>query len=339
MVYLFSSLKLRLQMFSNFVKSKPLITCLSYIILMLSILKKTVKDESLRKIKDVSPGSWICLIEPTKSEIETVVSNLNLDRKNIIDALDEYEPTRIEKDENAIYVLIRIPVEDMKAVYTIPIGIILTSDYIITVTRKMNYAIDTILSRNKDIYTTQRINFMIHLFLLTSEAYELYLKRISKEIKRKKARIRDLSNNDIINIIKQEEILNDFISSFLPTVNVFEKVLSGKFIPLYRQDKDIIEDVLINSKQTLELCRSNIKTATNIREAYSTVLSNNLNKIIKLLTVFTIVLAIPTTIASLFGMNVVLPMQDNKSMFWYILLSVTLLTIILIVIFYKKRWI
>ncbi|MBU4300253.1 MAG: magnesium transporter CorA family protein [Nanoarchaeota archaeon] len=306
---------------------------------MISVFKKTIRDKELQQIDEPKVGSWISLVDPTEEEINKIVDELELDRKNLTDALDEYELPRIEKEEGVMYVLIKTPIEEQDAIYTIPIGIVVTKDYIITITKKTNSVIESVLSKNKNICTTQKINFMIHLFLLVSDKYDQYLKKISKDIKRRKTKMADLSNEDIINIIKQEEVLNDFISSFLPTVNIFEKLLGGKYIPLYQNDKDIIEDVLINSRQTLDLCRSNIKTATNIREAYSTVLSNNLNKTIKLLTVFTIILAIPTTIASLFGMNVLLPMKDNPHMFLYILSFVFGITLLLVYIFFRKKWI
>ena len=306
---------------------------------MISVFKKTIHDKELRQVDEPKQGSWISLVDPTEEEINKIVNDLDLDRKNLTDALDEYELPRIEKEEDVMYVLIKTPLEENDAIYTIPIGIVITKDYVITITKKMNSVIESVLSKNKNIYTTQKINFMIHLFLLVSNKYDHYLKKISKEIKRRKTKMADLSNDDIINIIKQEDVLNDFISSFLPTVNIFEKLLGGKYIPLYQNDKDIIEDVLINSRQTLDICKSNITTATNIREAYSTVLSNNLNKTIKLLTVFTIILAIPTTIASLFGMNVLLPMKDNPRMFVYILSTVFGITALLIYIFFRKKWI
>ncbi len=306
---------------------------------MITIYKKTLKDDVLREIDKPARGSWISLVNPTKDEINKISADLNIDKKNLLDALDEYELPRLEKHDNAIYVLIKTPIEEKNSIFTIPICIVITNDYIITVTKTMNPVIERMLANNPGVYTTQRINFMIQMFLLVSDMYDVYLKRISKELKRKKAKIRDLSDIDIVNIVKQEEILNDFISSFLPSVIVFEKILGGKVVPLYRQDRDIIEDVLINSRQTLDICRSNIKIATNIREAYSTVLSNNLNKIIKILTFFTIVLAIPTTISSLFGMNVMLPMQDNPNTFLYIVVSVLIVSAILIIIFAKKKWI
>ena len=306
---------------------------------MLEILKKTVKDSDFKKLDSLEVGSWIAAVDPTPEELAYLTDTLGLDKKNITDALDEYELPRIEKDENAIYVLIKVPVENKETVATIPIGIVLTDRYILTIIKKENRVINNIREKKQKIFTTQKINLMTHLFLFASDAYEHDLKNISKEISLRKAKITDLSNKDIVNLIKSEEVLNEFISSFHPMVNIFEKLLGGKYIPLYQQDKDLIEDLLVNSRQTLDLSQSNVKTVINIREAYSTVLSNNLNKIIKVLTFFTIFLAIPTTIASIYGMNIPLPMQDHPQVFNYVATGALLIMSLLFFVFLKKRWI
>ncbi len=305
---------------------------------MLSIYKKTIKDTEFRKLDSLEIGSWVSVVDPTKKEIKYLTENLGLDEKNVLDALDEYEVPRIEKDKDAAYVLIKVPVESKGIISTIPIAIFMTDRHILTITKQDNKVLQSIMEKNAKLYTTQKINLLIQIFLLASDVYENYLKQISKEIYIRKTKITELSNKDIVNLIKYEELLNQFISSFLPMANIFEKILDGKYLPLYKQDKDLIEDLLVNSRQTLDLCRTNMKTVVNIREAYSTVLSNNLNKIIRFLTVFTILLAVPTTISSLYGMNVTLPMQNNPLAFVYIFAMIFVLTVLLVLFFLKKKW-
>ncbi|MCK5334069.1 MAG: magnesium transporter CorA family protein [Candidatus Aenigmarchaeota archaeon] len=305
---------------------------------MLTIFKKTIKDAELRKLDSLEVGSWVSVVDPTKKEIKYLTKTLDLDEKNVLDALDEYEVPRIEKNKDAAYMLIKVPVENEGIISTIPIAIFMTDRHILTITKQDNKVLQSIMENNAKLYTTQKINLLIHIFLLASDVYENYLKQISKEIYLRKAKITDLSNRDIVNLIKYEELLNQFISSFLPMANIFEKILDGKYLPLYRQDKELIEDLLVNSRQTLDLCRTNMKTVVNIREAYSTVLSNNLNKIIRFLTVFTILLAVPTTISSLYGMNVVLPMQNDPLIFIYIFSTIFAVTVLLVLFFMKKKW-
>ena len=305
---------------------------------MLTIFKKTIKDAELRKLDSLEIGSWVSVVDPTKKEIKYLTETLDLDEKNVLDSLDEYEVPRIEKDKNTAYVLIKVPVENKGIISTIPIAIFMTDRHILTITKQDNKVLQSIMEKNAKLYTTQKINLLIHIFLLASDVYENYLKQISKEIYIRKTKITELSNKDIVNLIKYEELLNQFISSFLPMANIFEKILDGKYLPLYKQDKDLIEDLLVNSRQTLDLCRTNMKTVVNIREAYSTVLSNNLNKIIRFLTVFTILLAVPTTISSLYGMNVALPMQSDPLTFIYIFITIFVVTVLLVLVFLKKKW-
>ncbi len=305
---------------------------------MLTIFKKTIKDAELRKIDSLEVGSWVSVVDPTKKEIKYLTETLGLDKKNVLDSLDEYEVPRIEKDKNTAYVLIKVPVEVKGIISTIPIAIFMTDKHILTITKQDNKVLQSILEKNANLYTTQKINLMIHIFLLANDLYENYLKQISKEIYIRKAKITELSNKDIVNLIKYEDLLNMFISSFLPMANIFEKILDGKYLPLYKQDKDLIEDLLVNSRQTLDLCRTNMKTVVNIRDGYSTVMSNNLNKIIKFLTVFTILLAVPTTLSSLYGMNVALPLQSNPLTFSYIFITIFAFTLLLVLFFLKKKW-
>ncbi len=305
---------------------------------MLTIFKKTIKDAELRKLDSLEVGSWVSVVDPTKKEIKYLTETLGLDKKNVLDALDEYEVPRIEKDKNAAYVLIKVPVESKGIISTIPIAIFMTDRHILTITKQDNKVLQSIMEKNAKLYTTQKINLLIHIFLLASDVYENYLKQISKEIYIRKTKITELSNKDIVNLIKYEEVLNQFTSSFLPMANIFEKILDGKYLPLYKQDKDLIEDLLVNSRQTLDLCRTNMKTVVNIRDGYSTVMSNNLNKIIKFLTVFTILLAVPTTLSSLYGMNVALPLQSNPLTFSYIFITIFAFTLLLVLFFLKKKW-
>ena len=147
-----------------------------------------------------------------------------------------------------------------------------------------------------------------------------------------------MENKDIVHLVQHEEVLNGFISSFVPLMNVLEKVLTGKFLTIFEQDKDLIDDLLIDSEQTLQLGKTSIKSITNIREAYSAILANNLNKVMKFLTAITIIFMVPNIIAGFYGMNVHLPLAGNAFAFYHILGGSILLVILITVLFYRKRW-
>ena len=115
-------------------------------------------------------------------------------------------------------------------------------------------------------------------------------------------------------------------------------MLSGKHFKLYEEDKDLIEDLLLSNTQLIELSQNNLRTIVNIREGYSTIMTNNLNRIIKLFTSLTVILTIPTMIASIYGMNINLPLANNPLAFIIIMTSIIIISIILLIIFIKNDW-
>jgi magnesium transporter len=305
---------------------------------MIKIFKKTLKDEKIREIKETVKGSWIYIIEPSKKELRNIAKHFNLNRDILEDCLDEYELPRLEKENFNFYNIIRVPFIKEGTISTIPILIVITNENIITICKSENEILNNLIMEKVRIFTTQKTHFLLNVYHLTITNYDSYLKKISKEVKSKKIKIESLVNEDIINLVHYEETLNDFISSFVPMINILQRILSTRYITIYERDKDIIEDLLMDSKQTHELSITTIKLIKNIREAYSTILTNNLNKIIKLFTSLMIILTIPMIVSSVYGMNISLPLQNSQYSFFYIVLIILIFTFLVTLLFIKKRW-
>jgi magnesium transporter len=124
----------------------------------------------------------------------------------------------------------------------------------------------------------------------------------------------------------------------VPANNVLTKLLSGRFFKLYENDQDLIEDLSLAENQLVDLCRSTLKTIVNIRNAYSTIMTNNLNRVLKMLAALTVVLTIPTIIGSFFGMNVAIPLSSKPQAFWVILASSIILSLLALVVFFRNKW-
>jgi len=307
---------------------------------MIEIYQKTLKSTRTRKLKDISrSGVWINVVNPNEKEIKELVEKTNINKQFIRDALDIYEAPRIEEEKGIFYILTRTPYKDAdNLTTTVPLLIILTPENIITISAQRIEFIQNFISAKIQFCTTQKAKFLIQIFLKISQSYEQYTKFIARDIQRKKIILRELENKDIINLVEWEEVLNNFITSLVPSISVFEGILRKKFISLYEEDKELVDDLIIASRQSLELCKTSIKSITNTREAYSTILTNNLNKIIKFLTSITIILTIPTIIASIYGMNIDLPIAKNPLAFGYIGLLILALMLLFFWFFYKKRW-
>lgn len=306
---------------------------------MISIYRKTIKDNSLLVIKNIEKGSWVSIINPNKSELIEIEKRLNLNSTIMEDGLDDNEIPNIHHDEGVLYLIMRFPMESDSNIFTFPLLISITGENIITVCKKENRVISKFVETKLSFCTTQKTQLLLKIILEIFNNFDTYLSRILKDIKHKKIQIDNLNNKDILYLVQEEETLNDFESSLSHNINVLEKILSGRHITLYEKDKDIIEDLYMDSKQTLEMSKVALKSIRNIREAYSTILSNELNKVIKILTGATIILTIPTIIASLFGMNVSIPLENDPFSFFYIVLATIILSIAMFIIFFKRKWI
>lgn len=306
---------------------------------MINVYKRIIESPELRKIESIESGSWIQVVKPTEKEIELLVKTLNIDPTVMEDGLDENEISRVEKEDGIFYMIIRFPVIKDDFVSTTPLLVVVTEENIMTVCSEEEYITRYFLEKDKDFLTTQKTYFVLKTVSEIFRNYDLYLSRILKDIKQKKFEIHNLQNRDILFLVQEEETLNDFISALVPTINITEKILRGKYIAIDEKDIDAVEDLVMDSKQTLELSGSGLKSIKNIREAYSAILTNDLNKVMKFLTIATIMLTVPTIISSVFGMNVPLPMQDDPLAFLYIMGLIVVSSLVLFYVIVKRRWI
>ncbi|MFA6096639.1 MAG: magnesium transporter CorA family protein [Candidatus Paceibacterota bacterium] len=306
---------------------------------MISIYKKTLKDNQLLSINDIEKGCWISVTDPSKSELADLERKMNLDATIMEDGLDDNEIPRIHLENGTFYLIIRFPMEADGNIITVPLLVCVTSENIITMCKRESKVIAKFIETKLSFCTTQKTQLLLKIILEIFGCYENFLSRILKDIKHKKIKINNLNNNDILYLVQEEETLNDFEMSLAHNINVLEKILSGRYITLYEKDKDITEDLFMDSKQTLEMSKVALKSIRNIREAYSTILSNELNKVIKVLTGATIVITIPNIVGSLFGMNVAVPFANDSLGFYYILLIIAVLSLLMYIVLFRRKWI
>jgi magnesium transporter len=179
---------------------------------------------------------------------------------------------------------------------------------------------------------------LLQLFSRLVASYNQFLTDISRRVRRLGIRLEEITNKEIAQLVAFEGVLNDFLSALVPTNTILGNLLSSKFLKLYEEDKELIEDLILSIGQLVEICKSNLKTMVNIRESYSTIMTNNLNRVIKLLTALTVILAVPTMIASFFGMNVALPGAGSPHAFVWIFGFTVLIAGLLLLVFIRNRW-
>jgi len=291
---------------------------------------KTI-DERLVTLDKLEEGAWINLISPTEEEVQYISESLKLDPDYIKAALDEEESSRIETDEGCTLIVVDIPLAETygkaSKYITIPLGIIINESYIITVCLKENQITKEFIEKKvKGFYTFKKTRFILQILYKNATKYLLYLKQIDKlsHIIENKLH-KSTKNKELIQLLELEKSLVYFSTSLRANEVVLEKMMRTESIKSYPEDADFLEDTIIENKQAIEMARIYSDILSGTMDAFASVISNNLNIVMKFLASVTIVMAIPTMIASYFGMNVQVPMSNSPFAFPIIItMSITL---------------
>jgi magnesium transporter len=278
-------------------------------------------------------------IEPNATEIKMLETKLNLEQDMINDALDMYETPRIEQYDNQTFFYVRYCNPNNNELATEPITIIDTKKQLVLIFRLKSSFSDKILGKLTG-HSSQRTRLILTIMSEINQAYRTYLLKVSKEVLsvRSKLNKHDIDNKDFIKFIDIEEDLNEIIGTLQSCNQLMTTLLRGKVLKMYEDDVDLAEDVELGIKELLTVAETRKLTIASTREAYSTIMANNLNKTFKKLTSISIFMTIPTITSGLYGMNLVLPLAKNHFAFWYILAIVMLITGLVIWLFKKLKW-
>jgi len=291
---------------------------------------KSLRTQQMQELKEPKRGSWLYIEAPSHKELEQLAEKYKLELGHLEDALDEEEMPRLEKEGDHSYIFVRFSYKGIDGlVATAPLLFVFAGEVLITISLVRPPFLDRFLSGRVDFATTQRAKLLLQALHLIVDQYDSYINTTSKQIKMIRSRLRghEIRNQDFIDFVTIEDELNEFLSALQPTNATLRRLLLGRHVPLFDEDQDIIEDLLLNNEQSIEACSSNIKSIINIRAAYSSISSNNLNRTIKILTVATVILTIPNVFTSLYGMNVDLPFQQRGWAF-ELVLGLVLISII-----------
>ena len=289
-------------------------------IILIRIYKNELEEDSVNLIHQIEDNCWVKMIHPTDEEISMVVDALNIDEDLITKVLDEEELPRIEKTDNATLVVVDCPYWDDHHVknkyHTYPLGIIICNDmHIVTVSLKdFDYLRDFEEGKVKTFYTYKKTRFLIQILLKTATSYLKVLNVVNEDIRKKENVLYNSTNNKyLVELLDIEKTLVYFITSLKANDVVLEKLSKGNVIEMYDEDIELLEDTMIENRQGIEMCTIYKEILSSITDTYATIVSNNLNEVMKFLAGATIVLAIPTMISSFLGMNISIGSFANKS--------------------------
>ena len=310
---------------------------------MLNIYKTDLETNKFEKIKEFRPGSWISLVNPTDEEIKRVCKNLKIEDEFIRYPLDYEEQARIDIEDDMILFVVDVPImeenDGEKTYSTMPLGIIVVRDeYIITVSLRKNRIIDSFeKGKVKGMFTYKKTRFLLQILYLNDSYFLIDLKKINREVESTVQILKEsMKNKELIQLLNLENSLVYITTSLKANELVMEKTSRGKILKSYEEDDEILEDAIIENKQAMEMGKIYSDILSGTMDAYASIISNNLNVVMKLMTSITLILSVPTLIASIWGMNVELPFQTNPYGF-AIVVGGSLVLSILALIWLKKR--
>ncbi len=311
---------------------------------MLKIYHTDKETNVFEEIKEFKPGSWINLVNPSEAEIKKVCESVNIQEDFIRDALDYEEKARIdqEDDDNTILFVVDVPIieknEENEIYTTMPLGMIVVRDeFFITVSLRKNKIIENFEKRKiKNFQTYKKSRFIFQILYLNSSYFLMHLKQINKETEIAEYILKNsMKNKELLKLLSLEKGLVYFTTSLKSNELVMEKTMRGKIIKLYEEDEDILEDAITENRQAIEMAKIYSDILNGTMDAYASIISNNLNGVMKTLTSITIVLAVPTMISSFWGMNVELPFQYNK--FGFVIMVLFAIITTLVVTWWLKK--
>ena len=307
---------------------------------------RTVKTDPAPRTEEMDefePGSWVCMINPSADEIREVSDRLVIQEDYLRAALDEEERPRTESEDGVTLIVIDIPVpypEQTILYTTMPLGIIVTPDSIVTVCLHENAIIqDFENGRVKSFYTFKKTRFVLQILFRNASYFLQYLRQIERISDRIGAELnQSMRNRELIQLMNLKKSLVYFSTSLRSNQIVLDKTLTFQPLRMYADDADLLEDVIIENKQAIEMANTYSTILTETMDAFASIISNNFNNILKLLTSITIILAIPTMIASFLGMNVPVPLQDEPYGFLIIIVLSLIVSSLLAVAINRKGW-
>ena len=309
---------------------------------MISIYKKS--DDGLEEVSTIQKDCWVNAVQPNYVELSEINKVLGIPEEFLTDPLDIDERARIEVEDDHILIILRVPYYDKEEIdipyNTVPIGIIYTENNIVTISSRENEILSTFVSRKlKSFSFKNREKFIFLIFLRTAIMFLKYLRQISNMTNELEKNLhKSMKNQELIKLLDLEKSLVYFTTALKANEIMIGRLASAKKFKINSDDKDLLDDVLVEYRQGIEMANVYSNILSGMMDAFASVISNNLNVVMKLLTSISIILMFPTLVASIYGMNVALPFQDSPHAFLLTMIIAFGISFICAVIFLYRKW-
>lgn len=307
---------------------------------MLCIYKTT--ENGLQTVENVSNGVWVHAINPSHEEMERLV-NWGMEVDYINYCLDQDEMPRMERDEDYTFILLRIPIHQPESdipYNTVPLGIMILGNKMITVCRYDSDIFKPLINgKHRHLKTGKRYRLALYIFLETAARYLNLLREITRATELVEDRLqKSTQNRELLELLKYQKSLTYFATALRSNEVMMERVQRTQLFNYYEEDQDLLEDVLTENQQAIQMTNINTEILASMMDAFASIISNNLNVVLKALAALTIILNVPAIVASFYGMNVVLPGESHPNAFLSVIGLSLGLTAIATYIFYKRDW-
>ncbi|HCU8132913.1 TPA: magnesium transporter CorA family protein [Staphylococcus aureus] len=288
-------------------------------------------------------ASWINVVEPDREEIENLMEQYNIPEDFIRDPLDSEESSRIEYDEDTGYslIIIDLPIvnstnRNVLSFVTIPLGIIIGNGIIVTVCDAENEFLENLPKR--DINLKFHSRFALEILTTIADHYNRNLRLLNKSrIRIEKELKNNITNKQLFKLMEVEKSLVYFLAALKGNDTIIKKLFRLPAIKRFEEDEELLEDLIIENNQAIETTELHQRILESITTSYASLLSNDMNTIMKTLTLFTVLLTLPTLVFSFFGMNVPLPIDDHSYISWIIVVGISLILVVIVSIFLWRK--
>ncbi len=300
-------------------------------------------EKGLLQMSEPTSGSWLNVINPSPEEIAQIQA-LGIPQDYITYPLDLDERSRTERENSELLIVLRIPYFQGKTVdvpyITIPLGIIVTDQYIITISKLENEILNVFCDgRIRDLITSKHLRFVLRLLLYTANKYLVYLREIQKAVDLLEDQLQQSTRNkEVLELLKYQKSLTYFTTALKSNELMMERLRRSGLFDTYPEDEDLLEDVMTENQQAIEMTNITSNILSSMMDAFASIISNNLNGVMKFLASITIVISLPTMVASFFGMNVSLPLGNHPYAFPLTLLLSFFISLLAVYIFWRRDW-
>ncbi len=300
---------------------------------MITFYKRNLKDVNMQKLESYETFSWINIVDPLEADLQEFAKLHNLDFDLLVEGLDPNELPRIEIENKITYTFVKAT---SKNKYLSTLLIVTGENFLITISKDSLSAIDKILENKYKIITTQIMKSYLEILWIINEEMEKKVLFMVKAVQKKKPSTILLKEEDIEFLLETEDFMNNLSTTYNYTSHLYSRLM--KNLKFKKAELEMLEDLIVESEQGYNLSKASLKTISNIRNYYSIVNANKLNRTIRVLTIFTVLMSVPASIGAIYGMNVKIPLENNEFVFYYI--SFIIFAIMGSILYYlkKKEW-